>query len=100
MKTLVCHKSPVSLPAHAFAAHKLERICLSKRRLTRAALSPAQQLRREWASRGAAPVSALVHETETVTVRRPFAALSSIALMVAMVLLAAWQTGALHALHR
>lgn len=98
MKILVCHNSretPVSLPAHAFATHRLERICLSSRQLTR------MHLPRVLATRRAAtipiPTVSTCIETPEYTGRPLWAApLTSIALMVAIVLLATWSTGLLH----
>jgi hypothetical protein len=98
MKTLLVHRSPVSLPAHAFAAHRLQRICLSSRRLTRVQLPPVLTARRAAQARQPAQVAACVATTERTHTARPsrLAPLASIAIMVAIVLLAAWSTGMLH----
>lgn len=86
------HKlATVQLPAHAFTAHKLQRMFLTRRpNATRLRVSPAIELRRAWEAHQAMNATPRVYTPDPAPApSQAIWTLSSVALMVAVVL-ACW----------
>lgn len=90
MKTVIVHRTPVALPAHAFTARHQDRHTLSGRRLVRMPVGPAIAARRALSAQPVALQPALEPSWPTVAPRQWPWTLATLALLIAVVAACGW----------